>query len=293
MTIGLQLDAVARADITPGAARETLADLLTSVHTPKVLEDVYLALRAWVWKTLDQRRRDAELREWHDILGATASLIAGQSTALAAKLDALQELIGESVVAGERLNVQDVLRRHHVREALAFLETQGRSATRQAIGEKLRLAQANLTRVLNLMVAAGLIERSTHGQHASFRLTVTGIEALPTRPRHGRWSRPELRLPAEILDELAREAVNRYIGIHGAEHRGDREVIKRRHPTPSPHERSRVPIGPAIVAAPQNPSPQLGSDVYYRAPLQPTPAAPPFHGLRTAILMPPLAHVDV
>ena len=44
---------------------------------------------------------------------------------------------------------------------------------------RLRVKQANLTRILNLMSSCGLIERATHGKQAIFELTSSGIEAVP------------------------------------------------------------------------------------------------------------------
>lgn len=59
------------------------------------MEDAYLALRAWVWKALDGRRRYPELREWADILDAASALLAEQGqAALAERLTALHDLLG-------------------------------------------------------------------------------------------------------------------------------------------------------------------------------------------------------
>src|SRR4051794_29971532 len=89
------LNMIARGDATPAEARAVLADLFDD-PTPDLLQDAYLALRAWVWKALDGRRRDPELREWADILDASSALMAehGQE-AFAERLAAVHELLGE------------------------------------------------------------------------------------------------------------------------------------------------------------------------------------------------------
>ena len=148
-----------------------------------LLQDAYLALRAFAWKALDQRRRDPELREWDDLLCAAATLMAqhGQP-ALAERLTALHELLGESVAVSETLVAQDITRRQHVAERRCdFLASKGGQANRSAIGAQLSLGQANLTRVLNLMLAAGLIERTTLGKEAVFSLSRTGMDAQRAR----------------------------------------------------------------------------------------------------------------
>jgi hypothetical protein len=173
----VNLNDIARADASPAQAREALLGSFGQ-PTPTLLRDTYLALRAWVWKALDQRRRDPELRDWNDILGAVSSLMAkhGQPS-LGERLSALHELISESIASGERHQALDVTRRQHVTQALAFLAESGGNANRSAIGARLGLAQANLTRVLNLMLEASLIERTTLGKEALFALSRTGMAA--------------------------------------------------------------------------------------------------------------------
>ncbi len=183
------LNTIARAEASSAQAREALLAVFGQ-PSPELLQDAYLALRAWAWKALDQRRRDPELREWDDILCAAASLMAqnGQP-ALAERLAALHELISESIAVGETLAAHDITRRQHVAEVLDFLASNGGQASRGAIGAHISLGQANLTRVLNLMTAAGLIERSMLGREALFRLSRTGLEVPPARlkglPRAG------------------------------------------------------------------------------------------------------------
>ncbi|MDO9712240.1 hypothetical protein [Paracraurococcus lichenis] len=146
--------------------------------SPDLLRDVYLSLRSWAWKTLDQRRRDPELRDWYDILAAASSSMAlsGQP-ALAERLTALGELLAESIAIAETLSVDEVIRRRHVVAALEFLERRDGHANRADIAKHLSLGQANLTRVLNLMSAVGLVERTTLGKEAVFSLSRAGFEA--------------------------------------------------------------------------------------------------------------------
>ncbi len=176
------LNTIARAEASPARAREALLAVFGR-PSPELLQDAYLALRAWAWKALDQRRRGPELREWGDILRAAASLMArhGQP-ALAERLTALHELVDESIAVGETLAAHDITRRQHVAEVLDFLAGNGGQATRGAIGARTSLGQADLTRVLNLMAAAGLVERSMPGGEAVFRLSRTGLEVLCAGP---------------------------------------------------------------------------------------------------------------
>jgi DNA-binding HxlR family transcriptional regulator len=175
------LNSIARAEASPAQAREALLAVLGQ-PSAELLQDAYLALRAWAWKALDQRRRDPELREWDDLLCAAAALMAqhGQP-ALAERLTALHELLSESVAVSEILAAQDITRRQHVIQVLDFLASNGGQASRSAIGAHLSLDQANLTRVLNLMSTAGLVERTSLGKEAVFSLSRSGLDAQRAR----------------------------------------------------------------------------------------------------------------
>jgi DNA-binding HxlR family transcriptional regulator len=174
------LKEIARADASPAQARELLFSIFGQ-PTPDLLSDVYAALRAWVWKALDQRRRDQDLIAWRDILGAASALMAknGQPL-LGERIGALTELVAESISVAEAFGAIDVTRRQHVAKALRFMAKNDGRAHRAALGEHLGLAQANLTRVLNMMSAAGLVERSSFGKEAIFALSHAGEGAAKT-----------------------------------------------------------------------------------------------------------------
>lgn len=174
--LGAALASVAQADASPIQACQALVVALED-GSPEGAQDAYLALRAWVWKTLDQRRRDPELRQWHDIISASSALMAQhRHMALAERLAALNELLAESFTVGETLDTTDVTRLRHVAKALAFLADHGGWAERSAIGARLSLSRLVLTRILNLMSSAGLIERGAKGDVVVFRLSRAGLE---------------------------------------------------------------------------------------------------------------------
>jgi DNA-binding HxlR family transcriptional regulator len=177
------LKEIARADASPAQARELLLSIFGQ-PTPDVLSDTYLALRSWVWKALDQRRRDQDLIAWRDILNTTAALMTknGQPL-LGERIGALAELVAESISVAEAFGAIEATRRQHVGDILCFLAAQGGRVHRAALGEHLGLAQANLTRVLNMMSVAGLVERSSFGKEAIFALTRAGVDAARTTAR--------------------------------------------------------------------------------------------------------------
>lgn len=168
------LSDIATAAASPAEAREVVRSVFGQ-PTPDLLRETYYALRSWVWKALDQRRRDPDLRAWRGIIEAASTLMANNGQiSLSEKTAALGELVREWIAVGKNLGAVDLTRRQHVTEALGCLAAKGGRARRADLGEHLGLAQCNLTRVLNMMSAAGLVERSTLGKEAIFELSRAG-----------------------------------------------------------------------------------------------------------------------
>lgn len=177
MATDATLDDIALGDVAPAQARAALSKALRD-GDPRTTQQAYAAVRAWVWKALDGRRRDPELREWFDVLKRVAAFLRTKDAALAERVVALHELVHESIAVSERLPVESVLKRRHVRDVLKMLASApGGRVDRAGIGSGLGLKQGNLTRVLNMVTEAGLAERAAHGKQAEFQLTRAGEAA--------------------------------------------------------------------------------------------------------------------
>ncbi|CAA7624387.1 winged helix-turn-helix domain-containing protein [Magnetospirillum sp. UT-4] len=172
----LDFDKIALGDAKPAEARAILRAALEQGST-EAIQRAYTALRSWVWKTLDGRRRDDELHDWFDILKATQARLEHTGRVEAERLRVLQELIDESIAVAQVRSAEAVIRRPHVMDILLQLRNNGSEGRmgRDRIGARLNLRQANLSRILGMMVAAGLIEREPYGKYAAFRLTRTGM----------------------------------------------------------------------------------------------------------------------
>lgn len=182
MATDATLDGIALGDVDPAQALAALSKAFGGSE-PNAVHRAYAALRAWVWKALDGRRRDPELREWFDVLRRVAAFLRPKHPLLAERVAVLHELVHESIAVSERLPTEETLQRRHVREVLSMLDmAPGNRLDRSEIGRRLGLKQGNLSRVLNMVTEAGLAERVVHGKQAEFRLTRMGEEAVE---RHG------------------------------------------------------------------------------------------------------------
>ena len=177
MSTACTLDDVALGEVSAARARVAIADALKDA-SPSSVGRVYASLRAWVWKALNARRRDQELREWFDILKRTSSFLEREFAPFAARLSVLHELIYESVTVSEKLSINDLLRRSHVRDAVRLVaQAPNGRLDRVALGHRLNLKQANLTRVLSLVCSSGLLERQVQGKNVVYQLTRAGQDA--------------------------------------------------------------------------------------------------------------------
>lgn len=168
---------IASGEIPIAEARRIVRDLLETFDREKA-ERIYVALRAWTWKSLNAKRRDPELREWYDLFKRVVAFLKTDHPDLALKLTAYHELIYETVMVSEVLTVEEVVRRRHVRETLSLLAgRENGGAMRTELLEALGLGQPNLTRVVNLMLSSGLLERESFGRTVEFRLSSDGWTA--------------------------------------------------------------------------------------------------------------------
>ena len=135
---------------------------------------------------LTQRRYGAEMREWFALFEKTVALLrATEQSKPAFMIEALRDLLFESIQFGEHESIEEVLRRAHVRTILRALSV-GAATRRSALAEATSLRDANLSRVLYLLQSAGLIEREQLGKDAFFYLTFRGEQARKSikSPKH-------------------------------------------------------------------------------------------------------------
>ena len=170
-----ELTRIALADASATEARQIIQGLLKADASPDSYGKIATALRAWIWKTLTSRRHDGELADWHDMLRRLARRASDFDQGMAARFQILSELIHESIVSPDIADPKSVLQRSHVRKALEHLAVadDGRME-RSDLGSALSLQQANLTRIINMMVASGLVIKTSEGRRVIVELTHAG-----------------------------------------------------------------------------------------------------------------------
>lgn len=194
-----ELTRIALADANATEARQIIQSLLRADASSEAYGKIATALRAWIWKTLTSRRHDSELANWHDMLRRLSVSVRGTDQNLATRFQLLSELVHESIVSPEIADPKSVLRRSHVRKALELLTVadDGRME-RSDLGIALSLQQANLTRIINMLVASGLVIKTSEGRRVIVELTHAGKQeahALLSTPQTA--AKPQYR-PAPL-----------------------------------------------------------------------------------------------
>lgn len=172
------LEKIELGDATVAEARLAISELLKE-GSEASYGRLYAVLGAWLWKALDGRRRDEELRQWFDIIRRTSATLSTKNAAYAERFRAFYDLLEMSIATSKIADVSEILSRQHVVPILQLLRDAGsRPVEKAAIAEELGLGPANLSRILHMMANARLVERTSYGRQAQFAITREGSIAL-------------------------------------------------------------------------------------------------------------------
>lgn len=196
MAWDIALDDVALGLVEPTAARKVIAAALERDDEGSV-SIVYDALRTLVWRLLIERRLDADLRGWFNLLKQARGAFTHKGYPGAERFGVLAELVSESIGFAEANQLDTLLRRAHVREVLVVLRQIAATRSDPVVprAELLRrtgLRDANLSRILRTLIMHGLVERRADGRRAGFELTEAGRSAITDVPDHATQLRKQL-----------------------------------------------------------------------------------------------------
>jgi hypothetical protein len=219
---------LARDEADMRAAREAI---WRALDTDDGHRTVYAALCRWTWRAMIERRLDEELRSWHRLLLDTAGRMATQAeskphirdrgrldrSAASERVRALADLVRMSVEAANASVLKDLTARAHVAEILRLLAGHAsKYFEREQIKNELGLRDSNLSRVLTLLAANGLVERLAQGKAAAFRITQRGLALADIDSEERAHFRAEIQpllTPTKQVQEDTEDAVFKPINI--------------------------------------------------------------------------------
>lgn len=183
MSMAIALEDLALGEVTlkEGAATVNLA--LRNLDEAGAC-DLYEALRAWIWKALEARRRDDELSGWMDLFSRASSRIEVHSRDLATKLEGFMELLQASIMTASAGTGRDALQRKHAKDVLRKIYRSGGRMRKASIMQSLTMKGPNLSRVMAPLQDDGFVVREIEGRDAFYRLTMKGNEAVLPHMAH-------------------------------------------------------------------------------------------------------------
>lgn len=166
------LDRIAMGD---AVVAEAASILQSALQDPKNALSIVVALRAWTWKALTNRRQDRALVDWHGLIERVGTRLQAVDPKFAAQAEILSQLVYESIASSDISDVNFVLQRSHVRQGLAILSGAKDGKVLVAkLASDMRLTRTNGTRIANMMVAAGLATLDAEGDDATLEITRSG-----------------------------------------------------------------------------------------------------------------------
>jgi len=170
------LDALSSGDLNIREARSAVRRAIGAGAA--MVEHAYVSLRGAAWRMISARQATEDLGEGYDIYTHAAALARRKERPdIAERLTTLAELVAQTGRFADRQPLDEVLERRHVKDLLVELARNGGSARRVLLADATELADANLSRVLAILGAHGLILRKRSGKEALLSLTQAGCAA--------------------------------------------------------------------------------------------------------------------
>jgi predicted transcriptional regulator len=176
MSLAIALEDLALGEVTLEEGATVVGSILSRLDE-RSSHDLYEALRSWVWKTLEARRRDDELSGWMDLFSRASSRIENHSKELSIKIEGFMELLHTSVMTAGAAAERDPLERKHVKQALRIIYRGNGRVRRKQLMDALGLKAPNLSRVMTPLQDDGFVMREVMGREIFYRLTMKGYEA--------------------------------------------------------------------------------------------------------------------
>lgn len=172
-------DDLERGSLSAADARHFVQHLLQSGPDQEIAGDLYDSLRVLTGRILRDKSDSENLRAWYSLIDAVSAQFDELEDPWAARIEVLAELLSDRLGMLESRPAHEVLQRRHVPDLLELLDRHtGELVRRNELRDRLGLAEANLSRILTLLVDTGLIERSKQGKEALFSICSLGREVL-------------------------------------------------------------------------------------------------------------------
>lgn len=177
--IANSLRELALGDIGAQEAKSLLAELVN--HSPEVAaRKVYPALQEVAWRFVRARSAPDDADDWIAVYRFCERLLdKHEQTHAARQVEVLGDLVVRTARYADLQPAEAVLTRRHVVPLLERLHSAGGKLPRKDLKRHLAVEEANLSRLIALLEASGLVARRLAGREAVIELTPEGRRSMP------------------------------------------------------------------------------------------------------------------
>jgi DNA-binding MarR family transcriptional regulator len=169
------------------------------------VELIYTSLRSLVWNFVASRDSGSQIDQWADAILRLRQLLRTRGVSVAERFTVLSDMLQQSARFSAYHAKGELKTKKHVLEILKALLARDGTAERSAIASETKLRDANLSRVLANLAAAGWISRTPNGREVTVSLTTEGF----TQAKESFPSTPEKKSTKEILaDEFSSDILH-------------------------------------------------------------------------------------
>lgn len=174
--ISKQLELIGRGEVSVAEAQPIMK---AAFSHEKLISHISAALFEATWRLISARTFDDELVDWQNLLKFVAGHFRREGNLEAAgQIKTMHEMMARAHRFAEAQPIEEVLGRKQVRSILMFLRNQDLAAGPQAILEHVKIGEANLSRVMSVLLSSGLVTRKLVGRAVYFKLTDAGMNAI-------------------------------------------------------------------------------------------------------------------
>jgi len=162
----------------PKEAFGAIKELLKDPRRSEVLEVVYEKLRSVVFHMLASRESGQSLTSWGTTLQKVRALTELEDAKFSERFVVLGDLLEQAFHFKDIHSIDEILRRKHVVDLIKLVGKSTAGTERKTLGAALSLGEANLSRILSNLEAAGVVERESEGRQVNVKLTDVGRKIL-------------------------------------------------------------------------------------------------------------------
>lgn len=175
----LRMRELAIGEVGAAEAKSLIGEIVG--HSPETAaRKTYPALQEIAWRFIRARSAPEDLDDWIDVYRFSERLFEKKGLVDAARqIEVLGDMVARTARYADLQPPDSALGRRHVLPLLEHLARANGQMPRKELKRRLAVEEANLSRLISMLEAGGLLVRKTAGRESTIALTTEGRRAVP------------------------------------------------------------------------------------------------------------------